>query len=92
MDDGGVRAGGAAFNLPRQRRRFPAAWCSGGSTIDALWLDKRGVVAPSVAVAAMMADLARVLVTIYTLEMGLRKMMVATSGGWAQGVTSGFNR
>ena len=28
----------------------------GGSTIDALWLDKRGVVAPSVAVAAMMAD------------------------------------
>ena len=40
--------------------------------MDALWLDERGVVAPSVAVAAMMADLARVLVTIYTLEMGSR--------------------
>ena len=64
----------------------------GGSTIDALWLDKRGVVAPSVAGAAMMADLARVLVTIYTLEMGLRKTMVATSGAWAQGTTSGFSR
>ena len=81
VDDGGVRAGGAAFHLPRQRRRFPTAWCSGGSTTDAFCLDERRVVALSVVVAATIADLARVLVTIYTPEMGSRKIMVATSGG-----------
>ena len=60
--------------------------------MDAFCLDERRVVALSVVVAATIADLARVLVTIYTLEMGLRKMMVATSGGWAQDTTSGFSR
>ena len=55
-------------------------------------LDESRVVALSVAVAPTMADLARVLVIIYTLKMGSRKMMVVTSGGWAQDATSGFSR
>ena len=46
-------------------------------------LDERRVVALAVCPAAWMPDLARVLTSIYTLEMGSRKMAVATSGAWA---------
>ena len=49
--------------------------------MDAFCLDERRVVALSVVVAATIADLARVLVTFYTPEMGSRKIMVVTSGG-----------
>ena len=43
----------------------------------------RGVVVSAGAVVESMAGLVRVLTLIYNLEMGLRMMVVASSGAWS---------
>ena len=55
-------------------------------------VDSRRVGEPSGAMVASTAGLARVFTSIYTLEMGGRKMAEATSGACAQGTIFGVDR